>query len=393
MNSLSGESMKKAGLSILVLVMIFLTGCMNFSHLVHDPAEEAFVKASLRKATENEARGDYFEALKHYKIALTMDSSNPDAAEGRNRVETFLKNSAEESYRRGLEAQKQGRYDEAQREFLTALRLRQGYPEALEKITSRNETVVKGHIVHRIRPGESLSQLALAYYGDPEKYPIIARYNNLRDARLIRVGQEILIPEPSVGHPSSGASARISRDPQRRNQAAEASTEEVDPVSVYSEQGIELFEEKRFEEALAEFKKVLTARPKDSVAREYSYQSSFEIAMAFFGNGEYLAARDQFKESQDYKSDCPKCDLYVRKSEDLYKEVHYKKGMQHYGKEQLTEAIMEWEMVRNLDPNYKRVGDYIQKAKELMNKLEYLKMELEERGTSTEQSYLLLNKT
>jgi hypothetical protein len=47
----------------------------------------------------------------------------------------------------------------------------------------------------------------------------------------------------------------------------------------------------------------------------------------------------------------------------------------------------------NLDPNYKRVGDYIQKAKELMNKLEYLKMELEERGTSTEQSYLLLNKT
>jgi hypothetical protein len=73
--------------------------------------------------------------------------------------------------------------------------------------------------------------------------------------------------------------------------------------------------------------------------------------------------------------------------------MHYKKGMQHYGKEQLTEAIMEWEMVKNLDPNYKRVGDYIQKAKELMNKLEYLKMELEERSTSTEQSHLLLNKT
>jgi tetratricopeptide (TPR) repeat protein len=75
----------------------------------------------------------------------------------------------------------------------------------------------------------------------------------------------------------------------------------VDPVSVYREQGIELFQEKRFEEALAEFKKVLTARPKDIVAREYSYQSSFEIAMTFFGNGEYLAARDQFKESQEYK--------------------------------------------------------------------------------------------
>jgi len=393
MISQSGESMKKTGLSILVLVMISLTGCVNFSQLVHDPAEEVFVKDHLRKATENETRGDYLEALKHYKIALTMDSSNPDAAEGRNRVETHLKYSAEERYRRGLEAQKQGRYDEAQREFLTALRLRPDYPEALEKITSQKETEVKGHIVHRIRPGESLSQLALIYYGDPEKYPIIARYNNLRDAKLIRVGQEILIPEPSVGQPSGGASARVSRDPQRRHQAAETSTEEVDPVSVYREQGIELFQEKRFEEALAEFKKVLAARPKDIVAREYSYQSSFEIAMTFFGNGEYLAARDQFKESQEYKSDCPKCDLYVRKSEDLYKEMHYKKGMQHYGKEQLTEAIMEWEMVENLDPNYKRVGDYIQKAKELMNKLEYLKMELEERSTRTEQSHLLLSNT
>jgi tetratricopeptide (TPR) repeat protein len=385
--------MRKTGLSILVLLVLLLAGCISLSHRVHEPAEEGFVRVHLHKAAESERRGDSLEALKHYKIALTIDSANPEAAEGRNRVETFLKNSAEESYRRGLEAQREGRHDEAQREFLTALRLRPGYPEALEKITSRKEAAVRGHTVHRIRPGESLSQIALVYYGDPEKYPIIARYNNLRDAGLIRVGQEILIPEPSVANPSGGASLKISREPQRRAQVAEAAPEEMDPVSVYREQGIELFEEKRFEEALAEFKKVLTVRPKDSVAREYSYQSSFEIAMALLGNGEYLAARDQFKESQDYKSDCPKCDAYVKKSEDLYKETHYKKGMQHYGKEQLTEAIMEWEMVRNLDPNYKRVSDYIQKAKELQNKLEYLKMELEERSTSNEESYLLLNRT
>jgi tetratricopeptide (TPR) repeat protein len=190
MISQSGESMKKTGLSILVLVMISLTGCVNFSQLVHDPAEEVFVKDHLRKATENETRGDYLEALKHYKIALTMDSSNPVAAEGRNRVETLLKNSAEESYRRGLEAQKQGRYDEAQREFLTALRLRPDYPEALEKITSQKETEVKGHIVHRIRPGESF-QLALIYM-EIREIPIIARYNNLRDAKLILWGRRFL---------------------------------------------------------------------------------------------------------------------------------------------------------------------------------------------------------
>jgi tetratricopeptide (TPR) repeat protein len=386
--------MKKTELSILMLLMMLLTGCTSFIRVMYEPAEETFVKAYLHKAAEHERSGDHLEALKHYKIALTVDDSNPKATEGRIRVEAFLKNSAEESYRRGLEAQKQAKYDEAQREFLTALRLRPGYPEPLEKIAQGKETSAKGYIVHKIRPGESLSQLALAYYGDPQRYSIIARYNNLRNAGLIRMGQKIRIPDPNAAHrASSGASSRASRDLQGRGLEAEAATEELDSVSVYREQGIELFEEKRFEEALAEFKKVLTVRPKDRVAREYSYRSSFEIAMALFGSGEYLAARDQFKESLDYQSDCTKCEVYLRQSEDLYKETHYKKGMQHYGKEQLTEAIMEWEMVRNVDPNYKRVGDYIWKAKELLNKLEYLKMELEEGRTSTEESYRLLNKT
>jgi len=386
--------MKRMELSILMLFMTFLNGCMSFSHFERERVEETFVNVHLHKAAEHARGADHSEALKNYKIALTVDSSNPEATEGRNRVEALIKNSAEESYRRGLEAQKQGRYVEAQREFLTALRLRPDYPEAFEKVSSGKESTVTRHILHKIRPGESLSQLALVYYGDPQKYPIIARYNNLRDAGLIRVGQEIVIPDPGVVHrPAGGASSRTSREFQWSGFEVEATAEEADGVSVYREQGIELFEEKRFEEALAEFKKVLTVRPKDNVAREYSYRSSFEVAMALFGSGEYLAARDQFKQSLDYKSECPKCEVYVRKSEDLYKEMHYKKGMQHYGKEQLTEAIMEWEMVRNLDPNYKRVEDYIQRARELQNKLEYLKMELEQGGTSTEESYRLLNKT
>jgi tetratricopeptide (TPR) repeat protein len=205
---------------------------------------------------------------------------------------------------------------------------------------------------------------------------------------LIRVGEEIRIPDPdAVRCPPGEVNTGASGDHQERGFGSEAASEEVDSVTVYLEQGIELFEEKKFEEALGEFKKVLTARPKDGVARDYSCRSSFEIAMTHFGNGEYLEARDRFKESLDHQGDCMKCEFYLRKSEDLYKETHYKKGMQHYGREQLTEAIMEWEMVRRLDANYKRVEDYIQKAKDLLNKLEDLKMELEEKRTSAEEIY------
>ncbi len=382
--------MKQTGSSIFILLVFFVGGCVSFPQFGHEPAEESFVKTHVQKGTEHERSGDYPEALKHYKMALTVNAANPQAVEGRSRLEANLKNSAEESYRKGLEAQKQGRDGEAQREFLTALRLRPGYPEALEKIMSgkeKKETEVKRHVVHKIRPGESLSQIALAYYGDPLKYPVIARYNKLRDAGIIRVGEEILIPEPGVASPTAGgASLRTLADPEPLDLEAEVHTAEEDPVGVYREQGLELFEEKRYEEALAEFKKVLSVQPDDSVAREYSYRSSFEIAMDFFGSGAYLSARDRFKESLDYRRDCARCEVYIRKSEELYKETHYLKGMQHYGKEQLTEAIREWEMVRNVDRHYKRVEDYIEKARELLHKLEDLKMELKQGTTGTGES-------
>jgi len=48
--------------------MIFLTGCARISASSCMIRRSKFREAHLRKATENETRGDYLEALKHYKI-------------------------------------------------------------------------------------------------------------------------------------------------------------------------------------------------------------------------------------------------------------------------------------------------------------------------------------
>jgi nucleoid-associated protein YgaU len=56
-------------------------------------------------------------------------------------------------------------------------------------------TRAKEFIVHTVGPGESLSKLALRYYGDYKKFPIIAKYNQLDEDVGLKVGQEIKIPE------------------------------------------------------------------------------------------------------------------------------------------------------------------------------------------------------
>jgi tetratricopeptide (TPR) repeat protein len=156
-------------------------------------------------------------------------------------------------------------------------------------------------------------------------------------------------------------------------EAQEGDRERVDQVAIYREYGIELFGKKDYQEALVEFAKVLNAYPEDHLALEYSYKSYFQNAMTLFENKDYLAARDQFQACLRYKHDCQECHRHIQASEDLYKELHYKRGMQLYHMELLHDAINEWELVKALDPNYKMTEYLINKANTILGKIEELK--------------------
>ena len=125
--------------------------------------------------------------------------------------------------------------------------------------------------------------------------------------------------------------------------------------------------------AIVEFNKVLNAQPDDSMALLYSFMSHYQLAMDLYNKKDYLGARDQFQASLRYRQDCYKCKLYIRKSEDLYKDKHYKSGIRLFDKEQLKEAIKEWELVRLIDSDYKKVNVLINKARTLLKKIDELK--------------------
>jgi tetratricopeptide (TPR) repeat protein len=358
-------------------------------------SEGAFVQGHLKKALECEKKQELVEALTHYKIAETVAPDHQKILEGRRRVERAVHRKAKAHYLAGLKLRKQGKYGEARKHFLTALRLRPEDPKLIEIFTARKrKRPAKVYVVHRIEPGESLSALAMRYYGDYHKFSIIAEYNNITDATQVCIGQEIKIPEipgsvlvEKRGEAKTeeeeegvqdlwGWSVPVDQGMQVIIGGDEKEVEEdSDQVAFYLEHGLELFKEHRYQEAMLEFNKVLCVYPTETIALEFSFKACYRMATALFEEGDYLGAREQFIASLRYKRDCHLCQAYIERSEALYKELHYKKGIQHYGQEQLVEAITEWELVKRLDPDYKRVGYYINKAQTILNKLEELKEE------------------
>ena len=259
--------------------------------------------------------------------------------------------------------------------------------------------LVKKFITHTVEPGESLSKLALRYYGDYKKFPIIAQYNQLDENASVRVGQKIRIPEiegvsfaekpkeeevqPAVTPVITAAVEEPKTVEEVREEgkleAEEAGKEEekelaaVDQSANYRELGIEFFNEKDYLAAISEFKKVLNVNPADETALEYISASHFQQGLVVFAKEEYLTARDEFRASLQYNAECEKCEEYIKKSEETYLEIHYNKGVSYFGDEKLAEAVQEWELVYNIDPEYKEVDSNLKKTRKLLERLESIK--------------------
>ena len=381
----------------IVCFAILITGCAVPVKEVPRDRMTNLSQGYLQTGIHHEAAGDLVAALRDFKLALTVDPNNQEATIACNRLTTEIRSSAKRHYDTGLTLQRKGQYSLARKEFLTALRLYPDYQEARELLTSKRQmrikVKIKGHVIHKIKPGESLSKLAVFYYGDSRKFSIIAKYNNLSDVAALSVGQELKIPEirgmelvdsqkdtkkkPVTTDSDSwdwekDLAAAEGKGPSEGNEVALEKDEE-EQVAIYRDLGVEFFNDKKYREASIEFNKVLSSNPDDSVVLDYLYKCYFLQAVALYEQKEYLEARDQFKVTLKYKNDCQQCHKYMNKCEDSYKKLHYKQGMQFYNNERLNEAIGEWELVKKEDPNYKRVNYLINKAQTILNKLNELK--------------------
>jgi tetratricopeptide (TPR) repeat protein len=263
-------------------------------------------------------------------------------------------------------------------------------------------------VTHTIQPGETLSILSKRYYGDINHYDLIARFNGLEDPTNIQLGQQIKIPQVEglpfmeeeaqpqgapVQTPAAMKSALPETPaavkgpvPQTPAPTVGTPSEKVEPavakenrpsldeeVAGYREQGIEFYNDKNYADAINEFEKVLSARPADQAAGKYMALSYYELGTQSYQKQDYAQAIQKSKKALEYDPGCANCQALVKKSEESFKDIHYRKGLDYFTNEKLADAIREWQLVYDMDPHYEDVDRNLQKARLLQERLDAIR--------------------
>jgi tetratricopeptide (TPR) repeat protein len=382
---------KSRSLFHLILIATVLFGCAVVDYLPGSPS--AVAKGYISQGLASENAGDWVEAARYYRLALTVEPQNKQVTESLKRVEAKRLKLAEAHYRKGLAYLRQGKYSDGQRQFLTTLRYWPQHKGAREKLRSRAQIKTKRYILHTVQKGETISIISKKYYGDPMQFQTIARFNNLSDATTVRVGKELKIPEidgvpflvpegtPEITTDSQAMERQLTTSDAEQREAQQTEDVQADVeafnnmVANYRDAGHELFNEKKYDEAAIEFKKVVNADPQDFETQEYLFKAHFSSAQDLLKEKQYQAADKQLQACLNFRTDCLQCLPLIKQCEDSYKELHYQLGIQYFGEEKLENAINEWQLVKKLDPHYKLVEENLRKAEKISTKIQQLKKE------------------
>ena len=88
----------KAGIISVVFLLVLVLGCATFG----TKSPETLAREYTEKAQQYEKKGDLVEALKQYKLVLTVDPANQLAQQKRAMLEPQLQKLAEEHYKKGI---------------------------------------------------------------------------------------------------------------------------------------------------------------------------------------------------------------------------------------------------------------------------------------------------
>lgn len=422
---------------VIVLSALLAFGCISSSSKKTSSPELKLIDQHIAKGEELESLDRYSSALEQYEIALTIDPENKSAGEHKKQVLSKLWSRAQDHYNKGAVLDKQGKYEAARKEYLSALQNWPDHQKAKEKLTPGGVAEdAREYITHTLASGESVSKLGLIYYGDLKKYPVIGKFNHLEDVTKVRIGQKLKIPviegislasleqaqkkyinskknrkkpvpppkksvkkeetslkkktvqtdlkEKPVDPPES-VPPEMKKKEETKKDMADNRVAAIKPKDSYEkktsmerkpvsyDKAVEFFNKKEYTKAIPLFEEAEKADPENETLRNYLFESYFQLGLIQFDSDQFLPAKRSFEAALGYDVFCEMCPDYIDKSESTYKEKHYNLGIHFFGKEELKKAIDEWKLVEKIDPDYKDLAQNLKKAELLNERLERIK--------------------
>ena len=361
---------KPINLCIGILICTFLIGCVSSGN---KQASSTFYK----KATTLESQNDFVEANENYQLAYAADPSNADARQQLTKINTQLQYRANQYYQKSLLLHKKGKYSEATRYLLIALRLWPEHVKARNALIAYQELNIQRYVWHTIQKGESLSKVSKIFYGDFDQAGIIAQANNIKDAGRIKVGMKLKIPEltdrPFINKGKIVHQEDVTDNLENLTETDVEPEEKIDPLAMYKSLGMEFFNNSQYDNAIIEFKKVLSSAPGDRDSMSYVSKAHYQLGSNAASQKNYLTAIEHYQNALSFNKNCPTCKKDITQSRKIYKELHYKAGMKYFDEQNLNKAVSEWELVQKMDPGYKKVAELLNKAKTIQKNIDVIK--------------------
>src|SRR3989338_2620022 len=254
----------------------------------------------------------------------------------------------DEHLKRGVSLEQQGEIPGAIEEFKIAP-MNNEAKEGLKRLSDIAEKEAENHyqkglFLKKTDPSKARIEFLMALRIKPDYKPAI---EELKGWHLLYAKSKLLTPSTST----------------------DSDTDIEDYLSV----ALSLYEDGDYTGAIHEFLKAKEKYPKNSEILKYINLSYYKQGISDFEKGEYKKALQMFL---NLKPDFEKVSDYIKKArEALKKTVNdcYKNGLKLFREQKLTQAIEQWNMVIEIEPEHKKAKEYIEKAKNLLKSLEQLK--------------------
>ena len=337
------------------------------------------VKPHEARAMELERDGYLRRALEEWKVARAIDPNDAVARNGQTRLEAWIEGLVAERINEGKAALARGSHVEAQRRLLVALALDPANRTALTLL--QNEVRDVEFLTHTVRAGDTLGALAERYYGDRTRLEVIWETNQLPPNPRLVAGTTLKIPEipglpfarPRRDAPPTPPSATTPTTPAPGRPDAgrdEAPVPEVNPLIAEAREALERND---YAGALGDIDKLLGGDPGNREGIDLKKLALYRQGKTQFDQKNYDASYKTLTTLVRLQPDYEDVPKLLQQTKGRAVEQHYQSGIRLYREEKLPEAVAEWKVVLDMDPQHANAKRNIEQAEKLLKGLEQLK--------------------
>jgi len=336
-----------------------------------DP-RDALVARRVAEGARLEEAGELRRAAQELQIALAIRPGDTTATAALRALDAKVEGLVAERVRAGRAAIARGANVEGRRQFLAALALDPTNRAAFDALQS--DTREPPFITHTVRQGDTLAALAQRYYGDRSRSEVIWETNQLPANPKLVAGTILKIPEiPGVPF--------VQPEPRRPAPAPQAPAAKVEPapkdeyveINPLLAEAREALDRRDWGDALSDVDRFLAAHPGNAEGLAVKKQALYQQGKAQLASRRYDDSYRTLGQLTRLQSDYEDSGRLLQQARTRAIEQHYTQGVRLYQEEKLSEAVVEWKTVLDLDPQHANAKKNIDQAERVLKALDQRK--------------------